>query len=65
MPKYLAMIDEKTVEKHTWPEDETVLWVDLGREEKDELQDIVSRLYHAHPVAIEKVLRGHERPSGF
>ncbi|PSR29967.1 MAG: magnesium transporter CorA [Sulfobacillus thermosulfidooxidans] len=65
MPKYLAMIDEKTVEKHTWPEGETVLWVDLGRGEKDELQDIVNRLYRAHPVAVEKVLRGHERPSGF
>jgi magnesium transporter len=63
VPKYLTYLDGKTVERDRWPGHNTVVWVDLGPGEQEQLDQVVSRLYHPHPVAMEKVLHGHERPA--
>ncbi len=63
MPEYLSYVHGKSVSQNHWPGENRDIWVDLGPGEENSLKDVVNLLYHPHPVAVERVLHGHERPA--
>ncbi len=63
MPKYMSYVQGETVSQNHWPDEPTDIWIDLGPGEQSALQKVVNRLYHPHPVSVERVLHAHERPA--
>lgn len=54
-----------TRESSSWPAGAEKIWVDLAGGQESDLKTVVGRLYTAHPLAVERVLQGGERSSGF
>ncbi len=54
----------ETHQSQSWPEHAEAVWVDVGPEDQDRLNDIVRRLYPAHPAVVEKVLGAKDRVPG-
>ncbi len=64
LPRFLYRQNQKTLQSDTWPQESDTLWVDLGPEDKDSVQEVVRHLYQAHPKVIERLLEGHNhRPN--
>ncbi len=50
-----------THQTESWPDDAESLWVDVGPDDRDRLNDILQRLYPAHPAVVEKMLNARDR----
>ena len=57
-----ASPDRGTGTSQEWPDfNVQYLWVDLGPEDRDRVEEYIQKLYHAHPAALESVLAGSRR----
>ncbi|AUW94448.1 MAG: magnesium transporter CorA [Sulfobacillus thermosulfidooxidans] len=67
MPRYMSVgkHQEHSHETTQWPKQAQALWIDIPQGEESDLAGVVRRLYTAHPLAVERVLHGGRRSSGF
>jgi len=54
----------KTHQSDTWPDHPEAIWIDLGPGDRPELEKVLTRLYPAHPAAVQKVVKHQEQPPG-
>ncbi len=54
----------QTRQAPTWPDDADVLWIDLGADDRDQIENVLNRLYPAHPAAVQKVVNRHDQHPG-